>query len=310
MNSKDLLRWKTYRLHLRIFRSVLDHTSHRIANLSATVFSSGKFSLCRIKMTSGGNSLTAAVLLLIMMTVFSVLTLSCPSEMYQVQDLCCPKCPAGNRVKTDCTETANTSCVACKGGTHMDQPSGRKQCIHCTICDLSFGLKENRTCTSTLDTVCEPQDGFYCVDLAAGSCVAAHKHRQCQPGEYIRQTGTAFRDTECSVCSKGTFSDGTLKFCRPHRPCESLNLKLIRPGNATTDAQCDEQDENVVLSWIITGCLLLILLIVILVALCLFRKKIGCLKRGEKIIVHLINLRKNEEKETGIELKTLNETPV
>uniref|UniRef100_A0A669ELE1 TNFR-Cys domain-containing protein n=1 Tax=Oreochromis niloticus TaxID=8128 RepID=A0A669ELE1_ORENI len=188
----------------------------------------------------------------------------------------------GNRVKTDCTETANTSCVACKGGTHMDQPSGRKQCIHCTICDLSFGLKENRTCTSTLDTVCEPQDGFYCVDLAAGSCVAAHKHRQCQPGEYIRQTGTAFRDTECSVCSKGTFSDGTLKFCRPHRPCESLNLKLIRPGNATTDAQCDEQDENVVLSWIITGCLLLILLIVILVALCLFRKKIGCLKRARK----------------------------
>uniref|UniRef100_A0A3B4EV13 Uncharacterized LOC102201372 n=1 Tax=Pundamilia nyererei TaxID=303518 RepID=A0A3B4EV13_9CICH len=169
-------------------------------------------------MTSRGNSLTAAVLLLIMMQVFSVLTLSCSSTMYQAQDLCCQKCPAGNRVKTDCTETVHTSCVACEDGTHMDKPSGLKQCTHCTICDLSFGLKENRTCTSTLDTVCKPEDGFYCVDVAAGSCMAAHKHRQCQPGEYISQTGTAFRDTECSDCSNGTFSDGTLKFCRPHRP--------------------------------------------------------------------------------------------
>lgn len=64
-----------------------------------------------------------------------------------------------------------------------------------------FGLKENRTCTSTLDTVCEPQDGFYCVDLAAGSCVAAHKHRQCEPGEYISQTGCFFY--ACSVNNLG-----------------------------------------------------------------------------------------------------------
>lgn len=222
-------------------------------------------------MTSGGNSLTAAVLLLIMMKVFSVLTVSCPSTMYQAQNLCCPKCPAGNRVKTDCTETANTSCVACEGGTHMDKPSGLKQCTHCTICDFSFGLKENRTCTSTLDTVCEPQDGFYCVDLAAGSCVAAHKHRLCQPGEYIKQTGTAFRDTECSDCSNGTFSDGTLKFCWPHRPCESLNLKLITPGNATTDAQCEEQDHNNVVP-IIIGCLLTILVTGIVIVIVLYVK--------------------------------------
>nr|XP_004555664.3 tumor necrosis factor receptor superfamily member 14 [Maylandia zebra]XP_012775713.2 tumor necrosis factor receptor superfamily member 14 [Maylandia zebra] len=261
-------------------------------------------------MTSGGNSLTAAVLLIIMMKVFSVLTQSCRSTMYQAQGLCCSKCPAGNRVKTDCTETAHTSCVACEDGTHMDKPSGLKQCTHCTICDLNLNVKKKRACTTTSDTICEPRDGFYCVDYDGVHCVEAQEHKPCNPGEYISQAGTAFRDTECSVCSYGTFSDGTLKFCRPHRPCESLNLKLIRPGNATTDAQCEEQDENVVLSWVITGCLLLILLIVILIALCLCRKEIGCLKRGEKIIVHLINLRKNEEKETEIELKILNEKPV
>ncbi|KAL3970058.1 6-phosphofructokinase 1 [Sarotherodon galilaeus] len=257
-------------------------------------------------MISGGNSLTAAVLLLIMMKVFSVLTLSCPSTMYQAQeDLCCPKCPAGNRVKTDCTKTANTSCVACEGGTHMDKPSGLKQCIHCTICDPRFGLKENRTCTSTLDTICEPQDGFYCVGLAAGSCVAAHEHRQCQPGEYIKQTGTALRDTECSDCSNGTFSDGTLKFCWPHRVCESLNLKLITPGNATTDAQCEEQDHHKVVL-ISIGCFFLLLLSAILIALCVIKKKSMCLNRDEKTSVCLTKVKKTKNEEGKTEGEPLN----
>uniref|UniRef100_A0AAX7UZ34 TNFR-Cys domain-containing protein n=1 Tax=Astatotilapia calliptera TaxID=8154 RepID=A0AAX7UZ34_ASTCA len=201
--------------------------------------------------------------------LFHLLLLSVSS---QFEAFCRSFIITGNRVKTDCTETAHTSCVACEGGTHMDKPSGLKQCTHCTICDLSFGLKENRTCTSTLDTVCKPEDGFYCVDVAAGSCMAAHKHRQCQPGEYISQTGTAFRDTECSDCSNGTFSDGTLKFCRPHRPCESLNLKLIRPGNATTDAQCEEQDQDNVVP-IIIGCLLTILVIGIVIVIVIYVKR-------------------------------------
>uniref|UniRef100_A0AAX7US40 TNFR-Cys domain-containing protein n=1 Tax=Astatotilapia calliptera TaxID=8154 RepID=A0AAX7US40_ASTCA len=194
-------------------------------------------------------------------------------------------------VKTDCTETAHTSCVACEGGTHMDKPSGLKQCTHCTICDLSrfLFMKLGKTCTSTLDTVCKPEDGFYCVDVAAGSCMAAHKHRQCQPGEYISQTGTAFRDTECSDCSNGTFSDGTLKFCRPHRPCESLNLKLIRPGNATTDAQCEEQDQDNVVP-IIIGCLLTILVIGIVIVIVIYVKrktlKVYKVSKSRRVFLH------------------------
>ncbi|XP_030614710.1 tumor necrosis factor receptor superfamily member 14-like isoform X2 [Archocentrus centrarchus] len=233
------------------------------------------------KMTSGGNSLTAAVLLIIMTCG---LTFSCNSTNYQAGNICCPRCPAGRRVQTDCTEDVSTSCVPCGDGTYMDKTNGLKQCTHCTNCHPVSGLKLKRSCTVTSDAVCEPLEGFYCLDHTGVSCGAAHEHRHCQPGQYISKTGTAYTDTECSECPNGTFSDGTFKICQPHKLCESLNLRLITPGNATADAQCEEQHNNLTESWIIIVCLLLIVLIVlivILITLFYFRKKIPCLKRGE-----------------------------
>ncbi|XP_030614597.1 tumor necrosis factor receptor superfamily member 14-like [Archocentrus centrarchus] len=242
------------------------------------------------KMTSGGNSLTAAVLLIIMMKVFSVLTLSCPSKKYQTGNICCPRCPPGSRVQTDCTEDVTTSCVPCQNGTYTDKPNGLKQCIHCTHCDPVSGLKLKRSCTVTSDAVCEPLEGFYCLDHTGVSCGAAHEHRHCQPGQYISKTGTAYTDTECSECGSGTFSDGTFKICLPHKLCESLNLRLITSGNATTDAQCEEQPDNVTESWIITGCLLLIVLIVILITFLYVTNKITCPKLGENTRILLTNM--------------------
>ncbi|KAA8591197.1 hypothetical protein FQN60_002140, partial [Etheostoma spectabile] len=80
-----------------------------------------------------------------------------------------------------------------------------------------FGLKLKTPCTTTSDTVCEPLEGFYCTYPIEDNCVVAEKHSSCQPGQYISQKGTAVRDTECSDCSDGTFSDGTLfPSCQPH----------------------------------------------------------------------------------------------
>ncbi|XP_034731767.1 tumor necrosis factor receptor superfamily member 14-like isoform X5 [Etheostoma cragini] len=111
----------------------------------------------------------------------------------------------------------------------------------CPTCSAGSGLKIKTACTTTSDTVCEPLEGFYCTDSSENGCVKAEKHSSCQPGQYIRQKGTAFRNTECSACSGGTFSDGTLSpSCQPHTQCEALNLQLIKPGNASSDAECGE----------------------------------------------------------------------
>uniref|UniRef100_A0A4W6D4E8 TNFR-Cys domain-containing protein n=1 Tax=Lates calcarifer TaxID=8187 RepID=A0A4W6D4E8_LATCA len=123
----------------------------------------------------------------------------------------------GSRVKTDCTEFRSTSCLPCLEGTYMNQPTGLKDCFPCTNCNTDPGLKIKTSCTSTSDTVCEPLEGFYCMDVKDKGCEAAQRHRHCEPGQYISKKGTASTDTECSDCTDGTFSNGTFTSCQ-HTP--------------------------------------------------------------------------------------------
>ncbi|KAK2850764.1 hypothetical protein Q5P01_007040 [Channa striata] len=178
------------------------------------------------------------------MKIFSGHCLTCHQAEYQTGNDCCPKCFPGSRVKTDCRGFRSTSCLACLDGTYMDQPNGRKYCLSCTNCESGSGLRIKTSCRTTSDAVCEPLDGFYCVDSTENSCVRATKHRSCEPGQYVSSKGTASSDTLCSRCPDGTFSDGTLTLCRPHTQCESQNLRLIKAGNAAADAECGEKSSN------------------------------------------------------------------
>ncbi|KAF1390930.1 hypothetical protein PFLUV_G00063220 [Perca fluviatilis] len=189
--------------------------------------------------------LTVAPLLILVLSVFRGHTLTCHPTEYLIGDQCCPKCSVGSRVRKHCTEFRSTTCLNCDEGTFMDRPTGRTECFPCAPCDSGSGLKLKRPCTTTSDTVCEALEGFYCTNAIEDNCVKAQNHSSCQPGQYILQNGTALRDTECSDCSDGTFSDGTLlTSCQPHTQCESLDLQLIKPGNASTDAECGERSSS------------------------------------------------------------------
>lgn len=50
-------------------------------------------------------------------------------------------------------------------------------------------VKVKMSCTTTSDTVCEPLEGFYCVDFTDGGCATAQKHTSCQPGQYVSDRG-------------------------------------------------------------------------------------------------------------------------
>ncbi|XP_028264812.1 tumor necrosis factor receptor superfamily member 14-like isoform X2 [Parambassis ranga] len=197
------------------------------------------------KMTSRRNPWTAASLLITILQALSSHSLTCPPAEYQIADECCPLCLPGTRVKTHCREYRATSCIACSEGTYMDTPTGRRQCYPCSNCAAGPGLKVRSSCTETSDTVCEPMEGFYCTDSKGKSCATTQKHRSCKPGQYIQEKGTAYKDTECSDCSDGTFSDGTLTSCQPHRQCEAEKLQLIKAGTPSDDAQCGETATNV-----------------------------------------------------------------
>lgn len=61
--------------------------------------------------------------------------------------------------------------------------------MHFAFMFTGSGLKVKTLCTTTTDAVCEPQEGFFCLEFAGEDCRAAQKHRSCDPGQYISQKG-------------------------------------------------------------------------------------------------------------------------
>ncbi|XP_047425688.1 tumor necrosis factor receptor superfamily member 14-like [Mugil cephalus] len=229
-------------------------------------------------MTSRRTSLRTSALLIIAMKVLCCQTLTCHPQEYQTENKCCSMCSPGSRVKTDCTESRSTSCESCSNGTYMDKATGLKQCFSCTNCDAGSGLKVKRSCTTTSDTVCEPLEGFFCIDLIKDQCAAAQKHKDCDPGQYIKEKGTSSSDTVCSDCSDGTFSDGTLTSCHQHTQCESMNLRLITAGTTSTDSVCGVKMSNVgVIVGVFIGVVVILVIPVVVAAiLYYFKRKNKC----------------------------------
>ncbi|XP_029911779.1 tumor necrosis factor receptor superfamily member 14-like isoform X2 [Myripristis murdjan] len=224
-------------------------------------------------MPSRRKPLSVVSLMIFMLNVITGDALTCNLTEYRVGQECCRMCPPGNRVNKHCTKLTNTTCEPCTDGTFLDQPNGRTQCFPCTNCTSDPGLKVKRPCTTTSGAVCEPRDGFFCVDLRWDSCIAAQKHHSCQPGQYISHRGTATADTECSDCTGETYSNGTFTSCQPHTKCESEGLQQIRPGNHSADSECGPKHDGSNKTVIIVPLILLALIVVILTAAVMWRIK-------------------------------------
>ncbi|XP_041655281.1 tumor necrosis factor receptor superfamily member 14-like [Cheilinus undulatus] len=227
-----------------------------------------------------GKQWSISSLLILMMNIHIGLPITCHRTEYLFGSECCPMCPVGNRVKTDCEEDKSTSCQPCTEGTFMNKLNGLKQCFPCTECLRDSGLRIKSVCTKASDTVCEPLEGFYCIESAEEGCSQAKKHKNCKAGEYIRERGTPVLDTLCSACSAGTFSNGTLTSCQQHRQCESDNLVQLKPGTESKDAECGERQSDmtaVIVPVAVIGSLAVLGMVVFI-----FRKKIKDLLNIEK----------------------------
>ncbi|KAF5906262.1 tumor necrosis factor receptor superfamily member 5-like isoform X1, partial [Clarias magur] len=153
-----------------------------------------------------------------------------------------------NRVYRHCTEFTSTTCMPCVDSTYTDEPNGFAKCISCTVCDMGSGLRVKTPCTRISNTVCEPLEGFYCIDEERGSCRQAVEHTKCKPGQYIKQKGTAVSDVECAVCTDGTYSNGSLQICQQHTKCEELGLEEKVPGTNSFDVECRRKTQVAVIA--------------------------------------------------------------
>ncbi|NP_001038889.2 uncharacterized protein LOC751714 isoform 1 [Danio rerio] len=157
---------------------------------------------------------------------------------YEVEERCCPMCAPGTHVLWHCTQDKITTCVPCLESTFISELNGLMNCFPCTICDASRGLRVNKGCSQSSDTVCEPLERFYCIVKKKSSCTSALQHSKCRPGQYIKQAGTSSTDTVCADCTGDTYSNGSFSSCLPHTKCEAMRLTEKNPGTHSSDTEC------------------------------------------------------------------------
>ncbi|KAK7145924.1 hypothetical protein R3I93_013605 [Phoxinus phoxinus] len=162
----------------------------------------------------------------------------CEYAEYEIDKQCCPMCAPGNCILWHCTDEISTTCLPCPPLTFTDEPNGLMKCFSCSVCDPNRGLRLNKACTQSSDTVCGPLERFYCIEKKKSSCIFAMQYSECSPGQYIKQAGTGSTDTVCADCSGDTYSNGSFSSCLPHRKCDAMGLTETNPGTQSSDSEC------------------------------------------------------------------------
>ncbi|XP_068568367.1 tumor necrosis factor receptor superfamily member 1B [Cebidichthys violaceus] len=166
------------------------------------------------------------------------------STEYLLDDLnlCCKKCPPGQRRKQECSETNETVCEQCPTGQYLDSWNYAKYCFACPKCKETKGLQEAQSCSSTARSRCVCQPGRFCImEFDDPYCTACEPYRKCRLGYGVSVPGTVDSDVRCEQCPRGTFSN-TVSFtdrCLPHTDCHGR--VVVRNGNATSDTVCEPQ---------------------------------------------------------------------
>ncbi|XP_026102125.1 tumor necrosis factor receptor superfamily member 14-like isoform X1 [Carassius auratus] len=208
---------------------------------------------------------------------YKLCSCQCSHAEYEIHKQCCPMCAPGNRVYWHCTDDTSTTCVPCPSSTFTDEPNNLTGCFPCTVCDASRGLRVNKKCTRSSDTVCGPLERFYCIAKKKGYCSLALQHSECSPGQYIKQAGTGSTDTVCADCTGDTYSNGSFSSCLAHTKCEALGLTETNPGTNSSDTKCGNPSTAVA----ITAPSVIVTLIIILVILFFIFKHIWKKKQSK-----------------------------
>uniref|UniRef100_A0A8C2JY18 TNFR-Cys domain-containing protein n=1 Tax=Cyprinus carpio TaxID=7962 RepID=A0A8C2JY18_CYPCA len=201
---------------------------------------------------------------------YKLCSCQCARAEYEIHKQCCPMCAPGNRVHWHCTDDTSTTCVPCPSLTFTDEPNGLTEFFPCTVCDASRGLRVNKVCTRSSDTVCGPLERFYCIEKKKDCCTLAVQHSECSPGQYIKQAGTASTDTVCADCTGDTYSNGSFSSCLPHIKCEDMGLTETNPGTYSSDTECGNRHTAVA---IISLTVVVIVILIVFPFIFILKKK-------------------------------------
>uniref|UniRef100_A0A3Q1BCY1 TNFR-Cys domain-containing protein n=2 Tax=Amphiprion ocellaris TaxID=80972 RepID=A0A3Q1BCY1_AMPOC len=162
--------------------------------------------------------------------------------LHDGSNLCCKKCPPGQRLIGECTATTDSVCRQCQPGQYMESWNYAPNCFSCSKCKPNKGLQDAQKCSLTTKSMCICQEGMYCImGFDDPYCAECRKYKSCQAGYGVSRPGTATSDVKCERCLSGTFSDSVsyTDGCRPHTNCDGGTV--VQKGNATSDTVCEQQ---------------------------------------------------------------------
>nr|XP_019957119.1 PREDICTED: tumor necrosis factor receptor superfamily member 1B-like isoform X1 [Paralichthys olivaceus] len=160
---------------------------------------------------------------------------------YREQDLCCKKCPPGQRLIQKCSDATESVCKQCDPGQYMEKWNYAQKCLSCNKCKSNKGLQYAQRCSSTTRTGCVCKPGMYCImDFDNPYCAECRNYSQCRAGYGVSLPGKANSDVKCELCPDGMFSNtsSNTETCRPHTDCHGK--AVVRKGNTTSDTVCEE----------------------------------------------------------------------
>uniref|UniRef100_A0A673ZAW5 Tumor necrosis factor receptor superfamily member 14-like n=1 Tax=Salmo trutta TaxID=8032 RepID=A0A673ZAW5_SALTR len=204
-----------------------------------------------------------------------------PAEYKSNTGQCCPMCGKGFVVRKDCTLESSTSCIPCTGQTYMNAANGLAKCFPCSFCDPGQGLSILMTCTSTSNSICHVQNGYYCTSSSAGNeCTFALRHTLCSPGQRVKVPGTKTTDTICEECQHGFYSQHGVN-CTAWTDCAAMGRVKTEDGNSSQDVICNKVPPRSHTTLIAP--LLLLLLLLLLVVAVLFCFYLARAKRKKEL---------------------------
>ncbi|XP_072442150.1 tumor necrosis factor receptor superfamily member 5-like isoform X2 [Chiloscyllium punctatum] len=206
-----------------------------------------------------GSGRKVKILFIILLMFQPHLVRSCAVNKYEHEGHCCSMCSPGFIVLKHCTELFGTTCKPCTAGEFMEHPNGLETCFKCKPCDPELGLEVKHPCIDTRNTKCKPKNGYYGREK---NCQMAFKHKNCPPGEGVKEKGTHFKDTVCEACPEGTYSsnDSSTEPCVEWTQCEKHKQKQVRRGTSTSDTECEEESNLLIIIFLAVFTILVVLL--------------------------------------------------
>ncbi|KPP57208.1 tumor necrosis factor receptor superfamily member 6B-like [Scleropages formosus] len=147
--------------------------------------------------------------------------------------LTCDRCPPGSYMLAHCSARTRTVCAPCPPGHFTQRWNYLSRCLYCSVaCGENQVVKEE--CSPLRNTVCECRRGYYMYyDLC-------RRHSECSPGHGVALRGSAYQNTVCEKCPRGTYSPGGSSgaACASHTDCASRGLVLLLKGTDWHDNLC------------------------------------------------------------------------